>query len=102
MIVIWPEMEDHAAEREIFPKEVILIDSLLSIDQFKGPERVVPTKKHGRDIAEVAAAAEALLPKGSARITTTVSISVLLLLTQVLAAPADFQLIFHAEKSCKL
>ncbi|XP_066466184.1 E1A-binding protein p400 isoform X10 [Tiliqua scincoides] len=65
------EMEDHAAERELLLKEVILIDSLLSIDQFKGPERAVPAKKHGRDIAEVAAAAEALLPKGSARITTT-------------------------------
>ncbi|XP_016852252.2 E1A-binding protein p400 isoform X4 [Anolis carolinensis] len=66
------EMEDHIPEREVFPKEVILIDSLLSIDQYKGTERVVPTKKHGKDIAEVAATAEALLPKGSARITTAV------------------------------
>ncbi|XP_077776428.1 E1A-binding protein p400 isoform X24 [Podarcis muralis] len=66
------EMEDHTAERESVQKEVILIDSLLSIDQYKGAERAVPTKKHGRDIAEVAAAAEALLPKGSARITTSV------------------------------
>ncbi|XP_061459266.1 E1A-binding protein p400 isoform X4 [Rhineura floridana] len=68
------EMEDHIAEREILQKEVILIDSLLSIDQYKGAERPVP-KKHGRDIAEVAAAAEALLPKGSARITTSVKFS---------------------------
>nr|XP_060641643.1 E1A-binding protein p400 isoform X8 [Anolis sagrei ordinatus] len=66
------EMEDHISEREVLPKEVILIDSLLSIDQYKGAERVGPTKKHGKDIAEVAAAAEALLPKGSARITTAV------------------------------
>ncbi|XP_042297477.1 E1A-binding protein p400 isoform X17 [Sceloporus undulatus] len=66
------EMEDHIAEREVLQKEVILIDSLLSIDQYKGAERAVPTKKHGKDIAEVAATAEALLPKGSARITTAV------------------------------
>ncbi|KAH0625360.1 hypothetical protein JD844_014817 [Phrynosoma platyrhinos] len=66
------EMEDYIAEREVLQKEVILIDSLLSIDQYKGAERAVPTKKHGKDIAEVAAAAEALLPKGSARITTAV------------------------------
>ncbi|XP_063171780.1 E1A-binding protein p400 isoform X7 [Candoia aspera] len=66
------EMEDRLAEREILQKEAILIDSLLSIEQYKGAERVMPSKKHGRDIAEVAAAAEALLPKGSARITTAV------------------------------
>ncbi|XP_053136209.1 E1A-binding protein p400 isoform X4 [Hemicordylus capensis] len=66
------EMEDHAAEREMLPKEVILIDSLLSIDQYKSAERPVPMKKHGRDIADVAAAAEVLLPKGSARFTTAV------------------------------
>uniref|UniRef100_A0A670JPM0 E1A binding protein p400 n=1 Tax=Podarcis muralis TaxID=64176 RepID=A0A670JPM0_PODMU len=75
-LIVWcivlSEMEDHTAERESVQKEVILIDSLLSIDQYKGAERAVPTKKHGRDIAEVAAAAEALLPKGSARITTSV------------------------------
>uniref|UniRef100_A0A8D2L7I5 E1A binding protein p400 n=1 Tax=Varanus komodoensis TaxID=61221 RepID=A0A8D2L7I5_VARKO len=66
------EMEDHVAEKELLQKDTILIDSLLSIDQYKGAERAVPIKKHGRDIAEVAAAAETLLPKGSARITTTV------------------------------
>ncbi|XP_048369923.1 E1A-binding protein p400 isoform X5 [Sphaerodactylus townsendi] len=66
------EMDDHAGERELPPKETILIDSLLSIDQYKGVERAISTKKHGRDIAEVAAAAESLLPKGSARITTAV------------------------------
>lgn len=73
--VVWTEMENQAAEREIFQKEVILIDSLLTIDQYKGAERAVTSKRLGRDIAEVAATAEALLPKGSARITTAVSIS---------------------------
>ncbi|XP_063000309.1 E1A-binding protein p400 isoform X3 [Elgaria multicarinata webbii] len=66
------EMEDRPAEKELLQKDVILIDSLLSIDQYKSAERAVPIKKHGRDIAEVAAAAEALLPKGSARITTAI------------------------------
>lgn len=68
------EMEDHAADRESPQKEVVLIDSLLSIDQYKGLERSSPPKKHARDIAEVAGAAEVLLPKGSARITTAVKI----------------------------
>uniref|UniRef100_A0A7M4FPT1 E1A binding protein p400 n=1 Tax=Crocodylus porosus TaxID=8502 RepID=A0A7M4FPT1_CROPO len=66
------KMEDHAADRESPQKEVVLIDSLLSIDQYKGLERSSPPKKHARDIAEVAGAAEVLLPKGSARITTAV------------------------------
>ncbi|XP_039188240.1 E1A-binding protein p400 isoform X5 [Crotalus tigris] len=67
------EMEDHLAEREFLPKEVISIDSLLSIEQYKGAERMMPGKNRGRDIAEVAATAEVLLPKGSARITTAVN-----------------------------
>ncbi|KAM3825855.1 E1A-binding protein p400 isoform 2-T2 [Vipera latastei] len=66
------EMEDHLAERDFLPKEVISIDSLLSIEQYKGAERLMPGKNRGRDIAEVAATAEVLLPKGSARITTAV------------------------------
>ncbi|XP_052651986.1 E1A-binding protein p400-like isoform X5 [Harpia harpyja] len=66
------EMEDHISERESPQKEVVLIDSLLSIDQYKGIDRSSPPKKHMRDIAEVAAAAEMLLPKGSSRITTAV------------------------------
>uniref|UniRef100_A0A8D0H1V4 E1A binding protein p400 n=1 Tax=Sphenodon punctatus TaxID=8508 RepID=A0A8D0H1V4_SPHPU len=66
------EMEDHIADRESHHKEMVLIDSLLSIDQYKGIERPIATKKHAKDIAEVAAAAEVLLPKGSARITTAV------------------------------
>ncbi|KAM3825856.1 E1A-binding protein p400 isoform 3-T3 [Vipera latastei] len=70
------EMEDHLAERDFLPKEVISIDSLLSIEQYKGAERLMPGKNRGRDIAEVAATAEVLLPKGSARITTAVNPSV--------------------------
>ncbi|XP_026545617.1 E1A-binding protein p400 isoform X2 [Notechis scutatus] len=66
------EMEDHPAERELLQKEVISIESLLSIEQYKGAERMMASKNRGRDIAEVAATAEALLPKGSARITTAV------------------------------
>lgn len=65
-------MEDHISDRESPQKEVVLIDSLLSIDQYKGIDRSSPPKKHMRDIAEVAAAAEMLLPKGSSRITTAV------------------------------
>uniref|UniRef100_A0A8C5XAF6 E1A binding protein p400 n=1 Tax=Malurus cyaneus samueli TaxID=2593467 RepID=A0A8C5XAF6_9PASS len=66
------EMEEHMSDRESPQKEVVLIDSLLSIDQYKGMDRSSPPKKHMRDIAEVAAAAEVLLPKGSSRITTAV------------------------------
>ncbi|XP_053938233.1 E1A-binding protein p400 isoform X14 [Cuculus canorus] len=69
------EMEDHLSDRESPQKEVVLIDSLLSIDQYKGMDRSSPPKKHTRDIAEVAAAAEMLLPKGSSRITTAVKYS---------------------------
>uniref|UniRef100_A0A674HKE3 E1A binding protein p400 n=1 Tax=Taeniopygia guttata TaxID=59729 RepID=A0A674HKE3_TAEGU len=66
------EMEDHMSDRESPQKEVVLIDSLLSIDQYKSMDRSSPPKKHMRDIAEVAAAAEMLLPKGSSRITTAI------------------------------
>uniref|UniRef100_A0A8C3UNA3 E1A binding protein p400 n=1 Tax=Catharus ustulatus TaxID=91951 RepID=A0A8C3UNA3_CATUS len=70
------EMEDHMSDRESPQKEVVLIDSLLTIDQYKGVDRSSPPKKHMRDIAEVAAAAEMLLPKGSSRITTAVRIPI--------------------------
>lgn len=69
-------MEDHISDRESPQKEVVLIDSLLSIDQYKGIDRSSPPKKHMRDIAEVAAAAEMLLPKGSSRITTAVRLHI--------------------------
>ncbi|OXB85000.1 UNVERIFIED_CONTAM: hypothetical protein H355_016122 [Colinus virginianus] len=66
------EMDDHMSDRESPQKEVVLIDSLLSIDQYKSIDRSSPPKKHMRDISEVAAAAEVLLPKGSSRITTAI------------------------------
>lgn len=69
-------MEDRIPDRESPQKEVVLIDSLLSIDQYKGIDRSSPPKKHMRDISEVAAAAEMLLPKGSSRITTAVRLPI--------------------------
>lgn len=51
---------------------MVLIDSLFIMDQFKAAERMSVGKPHTKDIAEVTAAAEAILPKGSARISTTV------------------------------
>ncbi|KAM9118121.1 E1A-binding protein p400-like isoform 10-T11 [Pangshura tecta] len=66
------ELEDHTRGQESLQKDVVLIDSLLSIDQHKSIERTNAAKKHTKDITEVAAAAEALLPKGSARILTAV------------------------------
>ncbi|KAF7669164.1 hypothetical protein LDENG_00236010 [Lucifuga dentata] len=55
------------------PPEAVLIDSLLSVDQYRGPDKAVSTDAGGkpaRDIAEVAAATELILPKGSARTTS--------------------------------
>ncbi|KAH1180129.1 E1A-binding protein p400-like [Mauremys mutica] len=66
------ELEDRTRDQESLQKDVVLIDSLLSIDQHKSVERTNAAKKHTKDITEVAAAAEALLPKGSARILTAV------------------------------
>lgn len=65
-------MEDCSGDRES-RKAVVLIDSLFIMDQFKATERVVVGKPHTKDIAEVTAVAEAILPKGSARISTAVS-----------------------------
>ncbi|XP_027700007.1 E1A-binding protein p400-like isoform X7 [Vombatus ursinus] len=64
------DLEETTNARE--KEEVVIIDSLLSVGQYRGVERTSPGKKHTRDIAEVVAAAETLLPKGSARITTAV------------------------------
>ncbi|XP_029475223.1 E1A-binding protein p400 isoform X3 [Rhinatrema bivittatum] len=66
------DQETDGSPMENAPKQVVLIDSLLCIDQQKDVERTGTgqgtAKKHARDIAEVAAAAELLLPRGSARI----------------------------------
>lgn len=51
---------------------MVVIDSLFVMDQFKAVERVTVGRPHTRDIAEVTAMAEAVLPKGSARISPTV------------------------------
>ncbi|XP_056319297.1 E1A-binding protein p400 isoform X2 [Danio aesculapii] len=55
------------------PHDAVLIDSLLSMDQYRGAERTTsgPDGKPTKDIAEVAAATDLILPKGSARITLT-------------------------------
>ncbi|MGH0169164.1 UNVERIFIED_CONTAM: hypothetical protein FKN15_056001 [Acipenser sinensis] len=64
------EVEESALESY---NEEILIDSLLSIEEHGGPESskapLTDGQKPRKDIAEVAAAAERLLPKGSARAT---------------------------------
>ncbi|MGH0114679.1 UNVERIFIED_CONTAM: hypothetical protein FKN15_033996 [Acipenser sinensis] len=79
----WPhpsshsEDDDRDEEVEESPlesyNEEILIDSLLSIEEHRGPESskapLTDGQKPRKDIAEVAAAAELLLPKGSARAT---------------------------------
>ncbi|KAK7135603.1 hypothetical protein R3I94_014311 [Phoxinus phoxinus] len=53
--------------------DAVLIDSLLSMDQYRGAERMAsgPDGKPTKDIAEVAAATDLILPKGSARTTLT-------------------------------
>ncbi|XP_044846058.1 E1A-binding protein p400-like [Mauremys mutica] len=66
------EMEDSVSERASPLKEVVFIESLLRIDQHEGTEKTSAAMKHMRDIVEVAAAAEVLLPKDSAQITTAV------------------------------
>ncbi|XP_076010162.1 E1A-binding protein p400 isoform X3 [Genypterus blacodes] len=56
------------------PPEAVLIDSLLSVDQYRGADKAGSTDNDGkpaRDIAEVAAATELILPKGSARTTSS-------------------------------
>eukprot|EP00063_Salmo_salar_P040943 XP_014015778.1 PREDICTED: E1A-binding protein p400-like isoform X9 [Salmo salar] len=57
------------------PHEAVVIDSLLSVDQYRGSDKACPPGADGKpkkDIAEVAAATELILPKGSARTTSSV------------------------------
>uniref|UniRef100_A0A8C5QJ24 E1A binding protein p400 n=1 Tax=Leptobrachium leishanense TaxID=445787 RepID=A0A8C5QJ24_9ANUR len=54
-------------------KQMVLIDSLLNTEG--GSSAHVGARKHSRDIAEVAAAAELLLPRGSSRISCNVKSS---------------------------
>ncbi|XP_035292088.1 E1A-binding protein p400 isoform X2 [Anguilla anguilla] len=61
------EMEESPLDS---PHEAVLIDSLLSVEQYRGAEKVTSPGADGkpkRDIAEVAAATELILPKGSSR-----------------------------------
>ncbi|XP_034451277.1 E1A-binding protein p400 isoform X5 [Hippoglossus hippoglossus] len=56
------------------PPEAVLIDSLLSVDQYRGADKATScgtSGKPARDIAEVAAATELILPKGSFRTTSS-------------------------------
>lgn len=55
--------------------EAVVIDSLLNVDQYCASDKSassVSDGKPGRDIAEVAAATELILPKGSFRTTSSV------------------------------
>ncbi|XP_041058487.1 E1A-binding protein p400 isoform X3 [Carcharodon carcharias] len=69
------EEDEFAAEFDNLEQEVA-IDSLLSVDQYRAVERVNTNPTEGRrprkDIAEVSAAAEPLLPKGTARYASSV------------------------------
>lgn len=51
-----------------------MIDSLLSVDQYRADKATLSDSdgKPARDIAEVAAATEQILPKGSLRTTSSV------------------------------
>ncbi|XP_069922364.1 E1A-binding protein p400 isoform X16 [Oryctolagus cuniculus] len=68
------DAEDCPGEGES-RRDLVLIDSLFIMDQFKAAERMNVGKPNTRDIAEVTAVAEAVLPKGSARVSTAVKFS---------------------------
>ncbi|XP_029998471.1 E1A-binding protein p400 isoform X2 [Sphaeramia orbicularis] len=56
------------------PPEAVLIDSLLSVEQYRGTDKASSSDSDGkpaRDIAEVAASTELILPKGSFRTTSS-------------------------------
>ncbi|XP_035514211.1 E1A-binding protein p400 [Morone saxatilis] len=82
----WPQPSPHSDEDDMdeteevecpaagSPPEAVLIDSLLSVDQFRGADKASSSDSDGkpaRDIAEVAAATELILPKGSFRTTSS-------------------------------
>lgn len=68
------DVEDCPSDRES-RRDSVLIDSLFIMDQFKAAERMSIGKSNTKDITEVTAVAEAILPKGSARVTTAVKFS---------------------------
>ncbi|KAJ4942276.1 hypothetical protein JOQ06_012142 [Pogonophryne albipinna] len=79
----WPQPSPHSDEEEMeeteekacplgSPPEAVLIDSLLNVEQYRGADKASDSeRKPARDIAEVAAATELILPKGSFRTTST-------------------------------
>uniref|UniRef100_UPI0037E70BDD E1A-binding protein p400 n=1 Tax=Semicossyphus pulcher TaxID=241346 RepID=UPI0037E70BDD len=81
----WPQPSPHSEEEEMeeteevecpagSPPEAVMIDSLLNVDQYRGADKATSSDsdgKPGRDIAEVAAATELILPKGSFRTTSS-------------------------------
>ncbi|XP_051887775.1 LOW QUALITY PROTEIN: E1A-binding protein p400 [Pristis pectinata] len=70
------EMEEEFTAEFGCPEQEVAIDSLLSVDQYRVAERLNTNPAEGRrprkDIAEVSAAAEPLLPKGIARYSSSV------------------------------
>lgn len=68
---VFTDAEDGPGDQES-RRDVVVIDSLFVMDQFRAAERVSVGRPHARDIADVTAVAEAVLPKGSARISTAV------------------------------
>uniref|UniRef100_A0A7N6A3A0 E1A binding protein p400 n=1 Tax=Anabas testudineus TaxID=64144 RepID=A0A7N6A3A0_ANATE len=82
----WPQPSPHSDDDDMeeteemenpigSPPEAVLIDSLLSVDQYRGADKATSSdsnEKPARDIAEVAAATEVILPKGSFRTTSSV------------------------------
>ncbi|KAG9487567.1 hypothetical protein GDO78_007417 [Eleutherodactylus coqui] len=70
------DVKEFSGDSDVSQKHTILIDSLLDADQFRMADRASPahlsSRKHTRDIGDVARAAELLLPSGSARITCAV------------------------------
>ncbi|MCJ8735402.1 hypothetical protein PDJAM_G00246280 [Pangasius djambal] len=74
------EVEDMDSCPLDSPHEAVLIDTLLSDEQYRGPERSSSTSgtngKPTKDIAEVSRATDLILPKGSARTTPTTRLPV--------------------------
>ncbi|XP_068099542.1 E1A-binding protein p400 isoform X2 [Hyperolius riggenbachi] len=70
------DVKDLAAESDMPQKHTVLIDSLLGTDQYRSADRptsgLLSSRKHTRDIGDVARAAELLLPSGAARVTCAV------------------------------
>lgn len=69
----------------VSPRQAVLIDSLLSMDQYRSADKATcdSNGRPGRDIAEVAAATELILPKGSFRTTLSVRTQMIKTLTKI-------------------